>query len=382
MSVEVAIIIPTCNRSELLERAVDSALNQTVSAKVVVVNDGSSPLSKDDRVIQCKTLHPLSGPSSARNVGLEMVKDEVGAICYLDDDDELLPEYVETQVPLLKEKEFGFSTALYQYEDGTKTTDPDPMNNGPKRYYDPAALMEQNVAPISCFIHTTKAFSEVKGWDETLLRMEDWDFWGRMAIAMGEPSWSPKITNIIHKGASLSRSDHNAYAYAMSCHWRDIVADRLRFLSENKRCVVRPEDPVPRVPLLSLVAEGDQDWGSLKTGNVDCEIVLVHWERVNGPPGLRLFIPPGDVDTPVKRMNYGFLLSRSKYVWFGREYDDQYFCAVKSDPLCDAVHGSKGVLCNRRVIEKLSGLDSALSLEEAVGAFLEEAKRSFDVREM
>jgi len=383
MSGELAVIIPTCNRPELLERAIRSALAQPVDVTVVVVNDGPNPLPPDDKVIQVRTPRPSSGPSVARNVGLDACPSSIKAVCYLDDDDELLPNYAETQLELLKEKDFGFSTAVYQYEDGTQIVDPEPENDGLKRYYDPGALMEQNVAPVSCFVHVRGLAEKIGGWDESLLRMEDWDFWGRMGIVSGEPSWTPRITNVIHKGISLGRSDHNIYAYSMSCHWRDIVADRLKVLSERNRGRLEPGDPVPTVPPLTLVLHGRQNWALMRNAVTDhaCEVVFVHDHPVDAP-GFRQFPAPQDAPTDVHRINYGFLLSRSKYVWFGNVFVPPYFSAIKSDASCDLVYGRDGILCKRAVIERLGGLKQGLLEDEAFAVFLSEAREHFDVREM
>ena len=93
---KLSIIIPTCDRPHLLERAVTSALNNGGGGcEVIVVDDGleksASTLSfgGDIKVI---TTPGRTGASAARNLG---AKHATGAyILFLDDDDELQNDYV------------------------------------------------------------------------------------------------------------------------------------------------------------------------------------------------------------------------------------------------------------------------------------------------
>lgn len=99
----LSIIIPTYNRSELLLRAVNSALAQTIkNFEVIVVDDCSSqPLNLPEhsrlRIIR---LPENQGVSAARNVGTKAAKGRW--ISYLDDDDELLPNMAEISIEALK----------------------------------------------------------------------------------------------------------------------------------------------------------------------------------------------------------------------------------------------------------------------------------------
>jgi glycosyltransferase involved in cell wall biosynthesis len=93
------IVIPTRNRPELVERAVASALAQTVpDIQVVVVDDGSTEpvrLAPDPRLLVLR--HPWArGVSAARNSGLRAA---AGAwVTFTDDDDELAPDMIQTSL--------------------------------------------------------------------------------------------------------------------------------------------------------------------------------------------------------------------------------------------------------------------------------------------
>lgn len=105
----VSIIIPTYKRSHMLERAIDSALNQTYKNIEIVVVDDNAPLSdsrektklvmqkyNNKKNILYYEMKSNSGGAVARNKGVQISNGEY--ICFLDDDDEYLPRKIELQV--------------------------------------------------------------------------------------------------------------------------------------------------------------------------------------------------------------------------------------------------------------------------------------------
>ncbi|MDQ0922309.1 glycosyltransferase involved in cell wall biosynthesis [Pseudarthrobacter sp. W1I19] len=97
----LTVIVPVFNtRTELIDRAVVSALNQTHSyLELIVVNDGSTPevagfldqvAERDSRIV---VIHQRNGGvSAARNKGLERATGSF--VAYLDADDYLEPEFL------------------------------------------------------------------------------------------------------------------------------------------------------------------------------------------------------------------------------------------------------------------------------------------------
>jgi len=101
----VSTIIPTYNRAETIERAVNSVLNQTwKEMEVIVVDDGSTDETVEVlkkygdkiRVIRQKN----GGPAAARNTGIKAATGEI--IAFLDSDDSWMPAKIERQVNLLQ----------------------------------------------------------------------------------------------------------------------------------------------------------------------------------------------------------------------------------------------------------------------------------------
>jgi glycosyltransferase involved in cell wall biosynthesis len=103
--VTVSVVIPTRRRPELLARAVQSALAQTLrTIEVIVVIDGPDAitrvaldkLSREDPRLRILALSISVGGSDARNRGVEAASGEW--IAFLDDDDEWLAGKLQAQV--------------------------------------------------------------------------------------------------------------------------------------------------------------------------------------------------------------------------------------------------------------------------------------------
>ena len=104
----VSIVTCTYNRAHLLPRAIRSVLNQTYqNFELIIVDDGSIDNTEkvvksfeDKRIIYHK--HEMNkGVLAARNTGWDLATGKYW--CNLDDDDELLPEALETAVKKLNE---------------------------------------------------------------------------------------------------------------------------------------------------------------------------------------------------------------------------------------------------------------------------------------
>lgn len=113
----VSIIIPVYNGSNFVGEAIDSALAQTYkNIEIIVVNDGS----KDDEATENIALSykekiryfkkENGGVSSALNLGIEKMKGDY--FSWLSHDDLYLPEKIEKQINLLKQKEYDYDNTI------------------------------------------------------------------------------------------------------------------------------------------------------------------------------------------------------------------------------------------------------------------------------
>jgi glycosyltransferase involved in cell wall biosynthesis/LmbE family N-acetylglucosaminyl deacetylase len=97
----VSVIIPTHNHAHVIGEAIASVLEQTVPVEVIVIDDGSTDSTPDALAGYTDTRvrsirQQQSGPSAARNLGIEMAR---GAfVMFLDADDVIAPEKLETQL--------------------------------------------------------------------------------------------------------------------------------------------------------------------------------------------------------------------------------------------------------------------------------------------
>lgn len=127
----VSIVIPTCNRPELLKRALNSVLNQTYQDfEIIVVDDGQKESAEDvvgqfngERIKYIKHAERKGG-AVARNTGIKSAQGEF--IAFLDDDDEWLPEKLEVQMRGFENTPtdvgFCFSAIRTTYEDREKVS--------------------------------------------------------------------------------------------------------------------------------------------------------------------------------------------------------------------------------------------------------------------
>ncbi|WP_437907371.1 glycosyltransferase family 2 protein [Sorangium sp. So ce327] len=103
----VSVIIPTCDRPQLVHRAVRSVLAQSSAAReIILVDDASSfdyvsALRALDPSIHVVRLERNAGPAVARNAGLRAATSEL--VAFLDDDDEFHPGYLARAAAALAE---------------------------------------------------------------------------------------------------------------------------------------------------------------------------------------------------------------------------------------------------------------------------------------
>lgn len=105
----ISVIIPTHNRSDLVQRAMTSVLNQTYqNVEIIVVSDGSTDNTKEvvNRYqkkyenIQFIEINPGKGANNARNRGIEASNGSY--VAFLDDDDEWSTKKLELQLDVFK----------------------------------------------------------------------------------------------------------------------------------------------------------------------------------------------------------------------------------------------------------------------------------------
>lgn len=180
----VSVIIPTYNRGNWIKEAVESVLTQSYpNYELIVVDDGSSDdTGKALRSINSKIRYifqPNSGPSSARNKGLELSRGEW--IAFLDSDDLWKPEKLTAQMEAFqKEPQFKiFYTKEIWIRNG-KFVNPRKKHTKYCGWIYPRCLPACIISPSSVIIHHS-VFEEVGCFDTFLPVAEDYDLWLRIS---------------------------------------------------------------------------------------------------------------------------------------------------------------------------------------------------------
>ena len=184
-SPKVSVIVPTYNRADRLERALNSIVSQTYQDfELIVVDDGStdktSKLMKSFPKAQYLYIKKNSGVSKARNVGLAFAKGEL--ICFLDSDDLWKEKKIQIQSLWLennKDSQICYTDEIW-VRNGVRVN---PMNRHRKYSGDifRHCLGLCIVSPSSVMIRA-KLFDEIGNFDESLPACEDYDLWLRIAV--------------------------------------------------------------------------------------------------------------------------------------------------------------------------------------------------------
>lgn len=191
-SPEISVIIPTLNRIELLQQALDSVRNQTFKEwEVLVVDDGSNKdtveqllkiSQSEPRIRYVKRQRQATGASACRNEGTEIAQGKY--IIYLDSDDCLAPTALENrwqEMERYPELDLGiFGCILFRQQPG----DMQLLWNADKDTNDIDRFLEidppwQTTSPI----WRREALSKIGLWDEYVPSWQDWEFHLRALIA-------------------------------------------------------------------------------------------------------------------------------------------------------------------------------------------------------
>jgi hypothetical protein len=200
----ISVIVPTFNRAAYIGACLRSLLAQTVPAlEIIVVDDGSD----DDTAERVAAFGPAvrylrkdnGGKSTAVNRGLREARGDL--VWIADDDDVALPEANALRLRALAANPgAGFVYAAHRLaRDGPPGADGLPG-------IVPGALVAPPAPPAdaffleimrSCFFHLGSAlvpralYERLGGFDEALLRGQDYDFQIRLA-RVARPAWCPE----------------------------------------------------------------------------------------------------------------------------------------------------------------------------------------------
>lgn len=186
----VSVIIPTYNRAHLIGRAIQSVLNQTYQDfELIIVDDGSTDNTediikefqkKDERIKRIR--HDKNkGGSAARNTGIKAAKGDY--IAFLDSDDEWLPQKINKQIVIFKERssKIGAVYTGFLYLDKYGNRIKNAYIPRKKGYIYEDLLLKNCVGTCSTLLIRKECFKQVGLFDEKLPASQDWDMWIRIS---------------------------------------------------------------------------------------------------------------------------------------------------------------------------------------------------------
>jgi glycosyltransferase involved in cell wall biosynthesis len=227
----VSVIIPVYNRQVLGERALRSAVTQDVSGmEIVVVDDCSTPPFrlpenlKDHANINVIRLNPNQGESASRNAGVAAARG--GWISFLDADDYWLPG---TLAPRLSAAEQSFSLSndpLTVHVGGFVV---DNMRLGRREARMPVSSGDPKMFASGCWfcpgstsLLRREVFAKVGPCDSALRRLQDLDWYLRLALCGGRVSAWNEFVAVVQTGPKSvigpleTAIDHLEWKYASS----------------------------------------------------------------------------------------------------------------------------------------------------------------------
>jgi glycosyltransferase involved in cell wall biosynthesis len=252
----VSVVVPTYNRAKLVVQAIDSLIQQTWAAlEVVVVDDGS----EDDTLAVLRLLPALAkgrslvictqanrGVSAARNHGTRMSRGEF--IMYLDSDDTLVPDAIESFVNAIRESgsDYCFANIGGMDAQGRLLPDEGRWYSHPFRTGD----LITNMWSVHAACYRREAVNAAGAWNESMPCCEDHDFNLRM-------KWTRRETHLakvqghyrIHDSDQLHQKHNQAQDYSqdlimlenftqwlekresISADLRNLLVDRYRFIA-------------------------------------------------------------------------------------------------------------------------------------------------------
>ncbi len=200
MRAKVSVIIPTHSRKEMLNRAIQSVLNQTYpNIEIVVVDDASTDdtpqfvqqLKEEKSNILYLRNDVSQGACGARNRGIAEASGKY--IALLDDDDEYLPTALTELVGAYERGGYSFVCADLKIIN----------KKGNRISSKPGVIDLEKILWINnatmCMVSEREKVQAVGAFDEALFAAQDYDLWVRLIHDFGPAKRLDKVLYIYHQ---------------------------------------------------------------------------------------------------------------------------------------------------------------------------------------
>ncbi|WP_181591899.1 glycosyltransferase family 2 protein [Mesorhizobium atlanticum] len=207
---KVSIITRTIEgRDWLLKEAISSVLTQTYpNIQHIIVEDRSESASKlvdDVRSVYgadiCYCCSTKGGRTAAGNAGLKAATGDL--ILFLDDDDLLFPDHIETLVQTIQKNPrsicaYSLAWMVRTETDAVAKTYRELSHDVVASHrlpFDRSRLLVENIAAIQSVLFRRLAYESCGGFHEDMDLLEDWNLWCRFS-ALGSFAFCEKLTSI------------------------------------------------------------------------------------------------------------------------------------------------------------------------------------------
>jgi len=231
----VAVIIPTFDRINTLERSIRSVISQTLKPEQIVIVDNGYNYAEIPydikQYVQIIKTEPRIGPGKARNIGAAMV--ETRYISFLDDDDTWEENYLKFSIETLKKTQADVVVGQLKKADKHGKAQPYKMFPADKWkqrsvYYKSPGFGGQNL--VIC----KKMFAQVGGFDEQMPASVDRDLAAKILEYGGIIVPQPLSIAVLHHHKNERVRDNIALGNKIFIqkHWRYMSA--IEILKANK----------------------------------------------------------------------------------------------------------------------------------------------------
>jgi glycosyltransferase involved in cell wall biosynthesis len=202
----ISVYMPTYNRSQMMQRAVNSVLAQDYpNVELLIVDD----CSQDDTWQVLNDLygqHPRirlfrqevgRGACAARNMAIKAAAGEF--VTGLDDDDEFLPNRLSSMMAAYDDQ-YSCVCTSYFWDYGSVRKQLYPVGKVVRL----PEVLDVHCLSNQALVRTSRMLAQ-GGFDETLAAFQDYDMWLRMVAAYGPALRLGEASYVVHVGHELGR---------------------------------------------------------------------------------------------------------------------------------------------------------------------------------
>lgn len=212
----VSIVMPTYNRAHLIEKSIQSVLQQTyTNFELLIVDDGS--IDNTEKVVQ-RCLDPRiryikcsknMGANVVRNIGIKAAKCEY--IAFQDSDDEWLPNKLEKQMILMEKSDEKLGvvyTGFWRFEGDDKSYTPSTRVTHVEGNIS-QEILKENFVSTQTILVKKKCLEDVGLFDEKLPRLQDWELIIRLSKKYEFQYVKEGLVNVYHTENSITSTGNN-----------------------------------------------------------------------------------------------------------------------------------------------------------------------------